>query len=104
MDNSSAAAVVIFVIFAPLFRCMSGQRFFIDKESEFSLIRRSESGQFADDYTDIRKSSLPIEYLLPIGGAWSSVSCNQGVQTLLRGCCRYKAPLSLCVLHSEHID
>ena len=65
MDNSSAAAVVIFVIFAPLFRCMSGQRFFIDKESEFSLIRRSESGQFADDYTDIGNQAYLLS-VLPI--------------------------------------
>ena len=34
-------------------------------ESVFSLIRLSEHGQFTNDCTGIRKSSLPIEYALP---------------------------------------
>ncbi|MBQ9436043.1 MAG: hypothetical protein IJU33_07960 [Bacteroidales bacterium] len=52
MDKSSAAVNILFAIFAPLFVKKAYGGFYC-KESEFSLIRLGESGQFANVSTDI---------------------------------------------------
>jgi hypothetical protein len=75
-DISITARHIIFCIFAPLFCRKAGQRFFYRKESEFSLIRLGESGQFANVSTDIGNQARPMSVYcqIQIGGACSSVS------------------------------
>ena len=70
--------MLLFCIFAPLFCRKAGQRFFIEKKANFRL---SVEVNLNHLLMIARISEIKLAYYVfncQIGGACSSVSCNQG--------------------------